>query len=89
MSHLIPKIATIAGSVALLALLGISTDAQAAARKKHHVRNPAPVSQSVRSSYGYEVPRAYDFQPSGSYGRRAPGTGILGGGPAAGWGGPP
>jgi hypothetical protein len=88
MSHLKLKLATIAGSVAVLALLGVSTDAQAA--KKKHVRSSHSVSQSnaVRSSYG-QTPRVYNIQPSGGYYRAAPGTGILGGGPAAGWGGPP
>jgi hypothetical protein len=86
MSHLKVRLAAIAGSVALLALLDVSTEAEAARKK------PAAYSQkqssAVRSSYGYQAPRAFSIQPSGGY-RRAPGTGILGGGPAAGSSGPP
>jgi hypothetical protein len=91
MSHLKPKLAMIAGSVALLALLGISSDVQAAS-KKAHARNSVATGQTqsnaARSSYGYQPPGAYNYQPSGTYYRAAPGTGILGGGPAAGWSGP-
>ena len=88
MSSLKQKLATIVGSMALLALLGISSDAQAA-RKKPVVHSSVTQSNSVRSSYGYQPPSSYNYQPSGTYDRRAPGTGILGGGPSAGWGGPP
>jgi hypothetical protein len=92
MSRLKPKIATIVGGVALLALLGISSDAEAA-RKKPHARSSVSISQtqpnSVRSSYGYQTPNAFGYRTPGAYSRPAPGTGILGGGPAAGWSGPP
>ena len=85
MSHLEPKLAALVGGVAVLALLGISTDAEAARKKP--VAKSQTQSNAVRSSYGYQ-PRSYNIQPSvGSYGP-APGTGILHGGPASGSFGP-
>jgi hypothetical protein len=91
MSHLKPKLAMIIGGVALFALIGMSTAAEAA-RKKPVARSGVSHGQTqpnpARSSYGFQ-PRAFSPQPSGSYVRPVPGTGILHGGPAAGWGGPP
>lgn len=87
MSHLRPKLAMIAGSAVLLALLGISTDAQAA-RKKPAAGSTVQTqtySNAVRSSYGYQSPGL----PRNAYSRPAPGTNILHGGPSAGWSGPP
>jgi hypothetical protein len=80
-----PVLAALVGGVAMFALL--ATDAEAA--RKKGVAKSQTRSDAVRSSYGYQPPRAFDIQSSGGYYRPAPGTNILHGGPAAGWGGPP
>jgi hypothetical protein len=77
------KLATVLGVVGAIAL----TVSSAEARTK---RAPAKKQSTINSGpFAYQPPpppRAYNYQPSGAQFR---GSGILGGGPAAGWSGPP